>query len=401
MNKYPLFLLIFVFILWNFFSILTLQNFSKDACLPPTNHQNFNVKPVPKFDESPLIHYRNCTDVASIHINLTQKTKKSTGLIYTHPLSKFSDDALRTFVREYPLNWKNDPPQLKRIGEEISEAVIELSTTRSNYTFSTTPRGYFTLLPTFGKCGINQDAKYFSTAILVHNSQCSFPEKEVKLPKDFLDRVMEEKEKRYLKRVLISGDVVANFWHSMIFIDAMCRYKDDSDLHFLISTRRRIPTWVTNFANAFGVSVVDHVQPIVAEEILTSTSGEGSSFHVRDWSCMSEHFATDVVEQDSILFIFRPKGKFHRDIPKSIHDKLVNATSAAISSLKIATFDGSETFDETKNKFRRAKIVVGPHGAAMTNLLFSKEGTRVIEYLTPHTLNRPWLFFCATTIGME
>jgi len=37
----------------------------------------------------------------------------------------------------------------------------------------------------------------------------------------------------------------------------------------------------------------------------------------------------------------------------------------------------------------------------MTNLLFSKEGTRVIEYLTPYTINRPWLLLCATTIGME
>ena len=134
---------------------------------------------------------------------------------------------------------------------------------------------------------------------------------------------------------------MANFWHSMLFVDAMCRYKDDSDLLFLIATRRGIPMLVTDFANAFGVSVVDHAQPIVAEEILTSTSGEGPSHAVRDWSCMSEHFATDVVEHDSILFMLRPKGKFNRDIPKSIHDKLVNATSATISSLKNVNFDGS------------------------------------------------------------
>ena len=47
------------------------------------------------------------------------------------------------------------------------------------------------------------------------------------------------------------------------------------------------------------------------------------------------------------------------------------------------TFDGSETFHETIEKFQRAKIVVGPHGAGMTNLVFSQEGTHVIEYLTP------------------
>ena len=64
-------------------------------------------------------------------------------------------------------------------------------------------------------------------------------------------------------------------------------------------------------------------------------------------------------------------------------------------------FDGSETFDEAIKKFQRAKIVVGPHGAAMTNLLFSKDGTQVIEYLIPWLIGRPDLFMCATTIGME
>jgi len=139
-----------------------------------------------------IIYHQKCNDVAFIHVNLTQKTTNNTGLIFSHPLSNFSDDTLRTFVMEKPLNWKNNPPQFKSIGDEISEAVIELSTIRSNYTFSTTSDSNFTLLPTFGKCGINQDAKIFSTAIFVHNDQCSFPEKRSKVTKGFLDSVMKK-----------------------------------------------------------------------------------------------------------------------------------------------------------------------------------------------------------------
>ena len=192
-----------------------------------------------------------------------------------------------------------------------------------------------------------------------------------------------------------------NFWHSMTFVDAMCRHKDDSDLYFLASTSAGLPSWIKNFANAFSVSVVDHDQPIVAEEIMTSdVPRKGGGVH-QDWSCIHGHFATDEAEQDSILFILRPGSNPDRDIPKSIHDKLVNATSAAIPSLKVVTFDGKETFDETMKKFQRAKIVVGPHGAAMTNLVFSKEGTHVIEYLIPSISNRPWEAFCGITIGMK
>ena len=221
------------------------------------------------------------------------------------------------------------------------------------------------------------------------------------LSNDFRNRFMKEKKKRYLKRVLLSGETVHNYWHSTIFVDAMCRYKDDPELNFLIATRLGFPKYVTNFANAFGVSVVDHDRPIVVEEILTSTSALGLSRRLRDWTCIRDHFATEGVEQDSILFILRRTGKSDRDIPKSIHDKLVKATSVAIPSLKTVTFDGSETFDEAIKKFQRAKIVVGPHGAAMTNLLFSKDGTQVIEYLIPWLIGRPDLFMCATTIGME
>mmetsp|Transcript_15846 Transcript_15846/g.20717 ORF Transcript_15846/g.20717 Transcript_15846/m.20717 type:complete len:251 (-) Transcript_15846:85-837(-) len=220
------------------------------------------------------------------------------------------------------------------------------------------------------------------------------------LSNDFRNRFVKDKKKRYLKRVLLSGETVHNYWHSTIFVDAMCRYKDDPELNFLIATRRGFPKYVTNFANAFGVSVVDHDRPIVVEEILTSTSALGLSRRLRDWTCIRDHFATEGVEQDSILFILRRTGKSDRDIPKSIHDKLVKATSVAIPSLKTVTFDGSETFDETIEKFQRAKIVVGPHGAGMVNLVFSKEGTQVIEYSTP-TILRPWEFFCVATIGME
>jgi hypothetical protein len=40
------------------------------------------------------------------------------------------------------------------------------------------------------------------------------------------------------------------------------------------------------------------------------------------------------------------------------------------------------TFEEQVRLFRNAEVVVGPHGAGFTNLIFSKPGTRVVEILT-------------------
>jgi capsular polysaccharide biosynthesis protein len=39
------------------------------------------------------------------------------------------------------------------------------------------------------------------------------------------------------------------------------------------------------------------------------------------------------------------------------------------------------SFEEQVRLFRNAEVVVGPHGAGFTNLIFSKPGTRVVEIL--------------------
>jgi capsular polysaccharide biosynthesis protein len=41
----------------------------------------------------------------------------------------------------------------------------------------------------------------------------------------------------------------------------------------------------------------------------------------------------------------------------------------------------SMTFEEQVRLFRNAEVVVGPHGAGFTNLIYSKPGTRVVEIM--------------------
>ena len=51
------------------------------------------------------------------------------------------------------------------------------------------------------------------------------------------------------------------------------------------------------------------------------------------------------------------------------------------TDLELVVFDGSAGVEETIGLFQRAILVIGPHGAGMTNMLWTQEGTKVIEFL--------------------
>jgi hypothetical protein len=48
----------------------------------------------------------------------------------------------------------------------------------------------------------------------------------------------------------------------------------------------------------------------------------------------------------------------------------------------LAVFDGSSLgVEETISLFQRAIMVIGPHGAGLTNMLWTREATKVVEFL--------------------
>lgn len=54
----------------------------------------------------------------------------------------------------------------------------------------------------------------------------------------------------------------------------------------------------------------------------------------------------------------------------------------------------SMTFEEQVRLFRNAEVVVGPHGAGFTNLIFSKPGTRVVEIMAKGYERRCYWTLC-------
>jgi len=55
------------------------------------------------------------------------------------------------------------------------------------------------------------------------------------------------------------------------------------------------------------------------------------------------------------------------------------------TNYSLHVFQASGNFELDLSIMRRAKVVLGPHGSAFANLVFTKPGTHVIEFLTTST----------------
>lgn len=73
---------------------------------------------------------------------------------------------------------------------------------------------------------------------------------------------------------------------------------------------------------------------------------------------------------------------FRKESIRSIlnHDEVLAMLQSLFADLEWRVF-GSESIANTADLFRRAKVIVAPHGAGLTNMLFSAAGTPIIEFM--------------------
>ena len=192
------------------------------------------------------------------------------------------------------------------------------------------------------------------------------------------------------KTVMVSSNFVDNLWHASRYINTWCRYKDLPDIHFLIQTNTNQPlSYIKRFSEALGVAdrIIDQKNgPILAEKVLFPPKQ-----YPLKWSCLHDHCANDSVTQYLVVMIYC-QGDVSGIILEKIHNKLAQAVLEALPSLAVLTMKGNKDFKTTIDIFRRAKSVTGPHGAAMTNLVFARRRIPVVEYLIPNLIKRPYLF---------
>ncbi|KAL4435565.1 hypothetical protein ABPG77_002528 [Micractinium sp. CCAP 211/92] len=83
-------------------------------------------------------------------------------------------------------------------------------------------------------------------------------------------------------------------------------------------------------------------------------------------------------ERDLLVYVSRA-GEPSRRVANE--EALLAAIRAAFPEQQVAVFQGDLTPTETLALFQRARLVLGPHGAGLSHILFSAPGTAVVEFL--------------------
>eukprot|EP00195_Chlamydomonas_chlamydogama_P012996 CAMPEP_0202900852 /NCGR_PEP_ID=MMETSP1392-20130828/12071_1 /ASSEMBLY_ACC=CAM_ASM_000868 /TAXON_ID=225041 /ORGANISM="Chlamydomonas chlamydogama, Strain SAG 11-48b" /LENGTH=784 /DNA_ID=CAMNT_0049587305 /DNA_START=364 /DNA_END=2719 /DNA_ORIENTATION=+ len=97
------------------------------------------------------------------------------------------------------------------------------------------------------------------------------------------------------------------------------------------------------------------------------------------------------VEQRDLIIYCSRKGASDRRVRNE--DEILAAVAARFPNEKVQIFTGKESVSETVQIFKRAKIVIGMHGAGLSHSVFSAPGTALIEFLFMY--NPPMMFWHA------
>jgi capsular polysaccharide biosynthesis protein len=138
------------------------------------------------------------------------------------------------------------------------------------------------------------------------------------------------------------------------------------------------------------------LHPHIRAEQLVVPSLPDSHLRTPPWvaSWLREHFLpTDVAPPHRRLYVTRGDLKHTRRVENE------SQVVAALTPFGFETIDpGTLTFAEQVQMFSEAELVVGAHGAALTNLVFCPDGAAVIELFPPDYVN-VCFWALATAVG--
>jgi len=150
------------------------------------------------------------------------------------------------------------------------------------------------------------------------------------------------------------------------------------------------------------IETLHHDHVIFANTLYVPTPTKMFSPPQENLLALYQHLAVDVPVQGprNLVIYTSREGSWSRDVANERF--VINAMRALLAKtdLELVVFDGSLGVEETIGLFRRAILVIGPHGAGMTNMLWTQEGTKVIEFLH---MSYPLLCYwhMASAMGVE
>jgi hypothetical protein len=145
----------------------------------------------------------------------------------------------------------------------------------------------------------------------------------------------------------------------------------------ILTTRER-HRYVSDAIGTLGARVHETSHSKVSVERIVASGFETSQVHPSSLDVLRRHFDVDEEPGDRVLYVSR--AGFRRS--PAWEGDLVRELTRRLPGLEVV--DGHRmSLREQVATFREAAVVIGPHGAGLTNLVFSPRTTRVIEIATP------------------
>lgn len=197
--------------------------------------------------------------------------------------------------------------------------------------------------------------------------------------------------------LLTGGGGNANFYHW--FVDVLSRFavlqqsdwKNEIDYFLVPNHALKFQKETLKLLGIPENKIIDGMQHphVKADRLIVASHPRTTTYHIPAFLCeyLQQTFADLEIPTDESLgshpFIYINRG----DAPKR---KVTNEkeVEAVLAEFEFTSFALSEfSLKQAIQLFRQAKMIVAPHGAGLTNLLFCPAGTKVLELFSDKFVN--------------
>jgi len=135
------------------------------------------------------------------------------------------------------------------------------------------------------------------------------------------------------------------------------------------------PAYVSDFVKTLGIPIHLTMSKKVCLESLVATGfASGGKVHPASISQIREHFG--VIDNPGSEQIYVSRVGFRRSFPWE--GELIKVLTEALPRLRV--IEGHRlTLNQQVDLFSRAELVIGTHGAGLSNIVFSPTSTRIVE----------------------
>jgi hypothetical protein len=142
-------------------------------------------------------------------------------------------------------------------------------------------------------------------------------------------------------------------------------------------------SFIKNILTYLGITnpIISYDRPCMCKEAIMITDTESGNPSPNDIALIRKYVRFNPVEKQVIVLIYRKEKQRHI----SNFDEIYNGLQTKFPNEKIVVFD-SLPFEETVQLFQSAKLIIGAHGAGLSNMIFGSKAP-IIEIFPENMFN--------------